>query len=272
MSHAVRVAVVACLLVTAGCAGFVGQETDESGTVAPALEGTPTPTFGERLPPGVTAASVDARTLAAAHRSEVVPFSRTTTTRLRFVAANGTVLGAGLYTTKTEYVGENTRVLVRTNTTGTAPRTVGITPADTTYWGNETVSASRQVANETIELGFRRGPLPPAIRADTTGESLVFLVFSSVNLTDVEPIGTVNGRERFRLRGSGSNVSILRGFNVSLVATVDELGVVREARFAYTTTRDGQPIRVIREFRLTGQKNTTAPPPEWVETARRSAN
>lgn len=277
-------AAVAVLLVTAGCGAFAGEQTAESETVVPALQETPTvspsptptpeptptptPTFAERLPPGVSPTSVDATLLASAHRSEVGPFSRTTRSTLRFVTRNGTVLGVGEYRTQLEELGYGTRVLVVANTSGVAPERVGLAAANTTYWGNGTVSVSRQVENGTVSYGYRRTALPPAVRADTTGESLIALVFSTVNVTSVERVGVADGRTLFRVTGSAENISVLRGYDVNATVVVDELGVVSRIRFAYTTRRDGVTVRVTRTFRLLDVRNTTAPPPDWLATAR----
>ena len=276
-----RTLVLVVVLLLAGCgAGGSGEQN----TLAPDLEGTPspsptasptpspsptpTPTFEQRLPPGVSPESADALRLAGAHRGELVSFSRTTVRRVTYTTSNTTVLGDATYRTETELLGSRSRVLVTSNVSGEAPAQVGLTTANATYWGNETVSVSRQISPDGPEYGFNNGPLPPVIRADTTGRGTVFLAFSSVNVTSVEFVGVVDGRERFRIVGSAARAPTVRGQNVTLTAVVSEIGIVHRLRFAYTTERGDESVRVVQRFRVEDFKNTTAPPPDWFTTAR----
>ena len=277
-----RTLAVTVLLVLAGCGGVsFGGDDAGTNTVAPALEGTPSPTptptptptpgFEERLPPGITTDSVDTRTLASSHEGEVERFSRTTVRTVTYIATNGTTLASSEYRTETELIGSRSRILVNTNTTGVAPRQVGVTPANISYWGNGSVSGNRRVQNGSVEVNTQRGPLPALIRSDTTGRDVVFLAFSSVELTNVTALGEVDGRQRFQVQGRADSVGTLQGSNATLSAVVSEIGIVHQFRFAYTAQRQGRTVRIVQTFRLVDFKNTTAPPPEWF-TAAHEAN
>ena len=279
--------VVVCALLAAGCAGFDGERHDaERNTVAPALEGTPnltdrpTPPLSERLPTGVEASDatgaevgdaatgVDAGAVGLIHRTKLRRTSRTVAQTVRIRDANGTTLGRFRKQVRTVIDDEGVRALVEITTSGTAPQQVGFERANRTYWGNRTLFVTRTVTDGTVTYDARASQLPLVIRQTATGTSAVSFVFGQVNVTSVESVGRVAGRERFRLRGNASRASALGARNLTLSAVIDSEGIVRSYRFAYTTRIDGRTVRVVRSFRVLAVGATTAPPPDWVATAR----
>ena len=251
--ESVRVGCLVCLLVIAGCSAPTSEETR---TVDPALEGTPSPT--PVVPPGIGTEAVDAGRLADAHQRLLRTQSRTVRRATTVRDTNGTLLGRN-----TAFVRANREsVRIVGETAGQAPATVGLSATEIDFWTNGTVVASRQTSDNATRYGYRGPPLPPGPLADTTGHSLVEAAFSAVQTTTVQQLAG----DRVRIRGSAGRADARR--NVSLVATVTGTGVVEQLRVSYTRLEENRTLRVVRTLRVSGVEATTVPKPDWLATAQ----
>lgn len=266
--------VVALLVLLAGCSGFAGGNADEARTVNPALRGTvsptPTPTPVPDYPPGVSAAGVDAWVLSNAHDRAVEDAGATVRTNRTITGPNGTTLA----TVRSEAALDGERVASGFVTGGAAPERVGVPGFDFALWSDGTETAVRRTRTDgSVEYTRFPGQPSEALVSPGTGQSAVYRVLADV---DAEVAGTavVDGERRFVLRAEHDVVERIGGptlLNYSLVASVDERGVVRSYRVRYEERREGVGLVTIDEtLRVARLGNTTVERPAWVEDPRRA--
>jgi hypothetical protein len=284
-----RTLAVAVLLLTAGCSGGLGGLGDESAdenTVNPALAGTPTatpsptataeptpsptPTLNESLPPSLTSDSVDARFLADAHRRALTGLNRTIVRGISIRTENESLLGRSVVRLETDDQRGGGRISISQTVSGPSPESVGLGRENTTYWSDGSVTVTRRVdPNGTVNYTFERANLPPAARADTTGEGAVVFAFAVANVTEVERVA--ESPSLFRVRGSANYSDVYDVRDISLVATVTADGLVRGYRLSYVRERGGEMRRIVRTFRVLDIGETRIGRPEWYETARNAS-
>lgn len=277
---------VTVLFVLAGCSGGFGGESTDENTVNPALAGTPTatpsptptpeltpsptPTLNESLPPSLTDGSVDPVFLADAHRRALTGFSRTIVRGISIRSENGSLLGRSVVQLETDEQRGGGRISISQTVSGPSPESVGLGRENTTYWSDGSITVTRRVdPNGTVNYTFERANLPPAARADTTGEGAVVFAFAVANVTEVERVG--ESPSLFRVRGSADYSGVYEVRNISLVATVTADGLVRGYRLSYVRERDGEARRIVRTFRVFDVGETRIGRPEWYEAARNAS-
>lgn len=284
-----RTLAVTVLLVLAGCSGSfagLGDDPADENTVNPDLAGTPTatpsptatpeptpsptPTLNESLPPSLTDGSVEPVFLADAHRRALTGFNRTIVRGISIRSANGSLLGQSVVRLKTDDQRGGGRISISQTVSGPSPESVGLGRENTTYWSDGTVTVTRRVGpNGTVNYTFERANLPPAARADTTGEGAVVFAFAVANVTEVERVA--ESPSLFRVRGSADYSGVYDVRNISLVATVTADGLVREFRLSYVRERGGEARRIVRTFRVFDVGETQIGRPDWYETARNAS-
>ncbi|WP_313694080.1 DUF7537 family lipoprotein [Halorarum halobium] len=260
---------VALLLVLSGCSGVVGPDDGGARTVAPALQGTPSPTASPTptrdYPPGVSGDGVNVETLAAAHEGALRDDSVTVRTNRTVRAADGTVLA----TSRTVTRSSGPRLRYSFRTTGerfdgdAAPRTL-------TLWTNGDETAVRRArANGTVRYSYAASGPPVFAPTDETGESLLFPRLDGWNLS-------VTGQERRGtelvtvLDGTGppaNGTGLTAGRNATAVVSVAPSGVVRSYVIVSEVTVGEGTARQVLTFRVTDVGNTTAPRPAWATRA-----
>lgn len=105
-------------------------------------------------------------------------------------------------------------------------------------------------------------------------------VRSDLEAVDLRAVGnrTAEGIRVYRLRGTRfenpDELDVPPLFstpeNVSMVARIDERGVVRSYVLSFDATFGGDPVRVRRTYRITDVGNVTVDRPEWVARANES--
>lgn len=260
-------AILVVLVVLAGCQG-IAPRGGETPTLTPVAVPTEVPT--ERPPrtlaPGVTESGVsDPSALAAAHAAALTDTSVTFHANYTERASDGTVL-------------ERTATTVRFGT-GDRYHYVSI-DADRSEavrrverWSDgERVLERRSTRNGTayrVVRGADGEPLPPVValpvgRAESGGIERVFRAVE----TTVVGREVRNGTTHYRVVSTGMttpNPTAVR--NASLVALVDERGVVHRYRLAYTIDRgdDAGAVRVVGMVRFTALGTTTVERPAWAD-------
>jgi len=277
---------VLLLVVTAGCNGLAGTETDTPTTRDPyGVPETTSAATTERAPsllPGVTERGVrDPRTLARAHGREVRASSFVLTSNRTIRYSNGTLYSM---LSLRVAVDETRTYLATVSTDGPgAPVFLGAPPASAEFWSNGTLYARAYgVGNETTYNTFEP---PNAFVAtwrywvstvpyggqDGTATDYLAALFSSVR-TRVADRRTENGTTVYRLVGTGPASEqfvddVRNPRSVNLSATVDERGIVRRLELTYAGDVDGTTVRVTRRLRYGRIGNTTVDRPSWVDLA-----
>lgn len=262
MSSVSRLPVVLVLLVLlAGCQGVTpGGETP---TLTPVVVPTETPTERppQTLAPGVTERGVtDPSALATAHAEALGGTAFTFRANYTERGPDGTVRGRTVTTVRS---GAGDRYhYVRSDTDDETVRRVE-------RWSDGERALERQVAGNDTDYRVVRGPdgqpLGPAaaLPVDPTARRGIERVFRAVQTT-VTVRAVRNGTTYYRVEGDGlttPNPSSLQ--DTSLVALVDEHGVVHRYRLAYTTDRGGDEARVVGTVRFTDVGTTTVERPVW---------
>ncbi|MFD1514019.1 hypothetical protein [Halomarina rubra] len=284
--HRAVVAVVACLLVLAGCGTDGVGERGGLGT--PAAPVTPAPVPGDRpapadteateeVAPGVTNAGVvDSGRLVAAHVEHVRGRSVATTRRTVVYGVDGRVRSSAQ---TRAFVGADRRRAFVDHRVAGPPAGFGMDDERVQqYVAGETVFA-RTVSNGTERFASSaRDPYA------TTGSALVSNISTGPSLAtafaafvfDVAPHAGAWAESRYRLRsttdperGALAGLADERAQDVSFMATVTDEGLVTWWRMAYTTDRDGETVRVVRTVSFDGVGTTTVERPGWVDDARR---
>lgn len=283
MNRATRALTCALLVVLAGCGGLPlggggdGRPTPLGETTTPAPLPTDAPA-DTRLAPGVTGAGVTKpRTLADAHAGLLANTSYRLVTTRTVRGTDGTLrqrLSLNLS------LAPDRGYLVHVATAGPrAPVFLGTPPAEATFWSNGSIylrSLTRDgetTYNEfqpidgagTWQYWARTVPFggPAGTPRNFVGDTLAAVPTRVNGRVGVEPA-------TYRVVGDRATDS-LEGFDdpgeVRLVATVTEAGLVRSVSLSYTTTVDGEAVRVERTVRYERVGNTSAPRPPWADRA-----
>jgi hypothetical protein len=281
------------LVVLAGCGAMGDQARSRSPTITPVPvpETGLGPDGGRLVAPGVSTAGVfDDRALASAHERslEATGYRLVRTVRVQYADTNGSgVNGSG--------IGPATDPLNRIRWSVTAtpgPDAYAFTKLETArrawvvsepysridvwYRGdvvrNRFVDADRQERLWGTNLARRGGP----ISDPTSHEDAV----DDLAAVELRAAGNASGGTVTRFRGSELTDPARLGIpplasdprNVSLVAEVDESGVIRNYTLTFDATfsRDGRRLRVQREHRVTDLDQATVPTPAWVPAANES--
>ena len=287
MGRPIGACLLACLLVLAGCSGFSGAGPDSGGSDASRANVTPAPVPAvdtpERLAPGLTADGVtNASALADAHDAAVRRASVTVRSNRSIEYANGTLRQR---TTGTVRVGRNgTAYAARYEFTG---RPLWLDPDSPDivrtgyYWSaGERTLRTVAFANETTRYEDLSAALGASVRRSLTRPGQEYERLLEDTETRVIARTTRNGRELYVVEASGMTsqyFSWYRGFENPRDATmrllVDERGVVRRHRFAYTATIEATAtVRIVERVRYTDLGNTTVERPPWYDEALRATN
>lgn len=241
---------VVCLLVAlAGCNGVVTPDRP-----------APTPaTVPDDRPPGVSATG-EVRTVALLENHTAALGDRSVTLRERRVErfANGTLrrnrtatlyAGGESYYLDERYRGENPW---------------GSSAGSVRYeqWGNGSVGVEAVTTDEGRRYGVERPDIATVTRFDR-----LYLLFSTLEPTVVRDSGDGVVVRATGVTGVDIGGPVRNARNVTLVARIDEAGLVREYRLAYTGTVDGATVRVTERAAFTDLGRTTAPRPAWVGEA-----
>lgn len=278
LGHGALVLAVALAVVLAGCSfGPVAGTPTETVSPAPLPE-----TAG--LPPGVSKAGVTApRALGEAHQVALRNRSVTLHSNRTVTAANGTLVSRLVVTVA---LAADRSYRAQVGTAGPeAPVLLGRPPARGEYWSNGSLHLRRlsrdgRTTHDRIDPdrafvgSWRFWTTTVAYGGVSTREPAIYYAtaFDAIPTTVVDR-RTVNGTVVVRLVGdrarstafSQLDVDAVR--NVSLVAEVDERGVVRSYRLSYLGLVDGEAYRVrwrIEHHRL---DRTTVDPPAWADRA-----
>lgn len=275
MAHSGAAALLAALLVLAGCSGLAGDERPRP-TPAPVPTDAPETASQRSLAPGVgPTGRTDPLALSLAHDRTVA--NRSVTVRFERVRRydNGS-----LHSRRTRLVrasANRTRLFSRFGNDGPGA----------TYFpegGSVTVFTDGTWLLQRTRRGDRvaYGGLPPSrYRAGTApvipylpGGGRVYVVFASVQ-TRLAGVDTAGGVERYRVesvRPSGSaglagseQVDAVR--NLSVTATITPAGLVRSYRLEYVGIENGTPLDVttVVSYRAVGTTRVERPP--WYDLA-----
>jgi len=274
-----RVAVVAVLLLLAGCGSVA--DTDAPSTVNPALDGTPTPTPSPTATPVPTPTATpvvpvvlpdallgdtDAAGLAAAHERNLGTQSRTVVRTVTVRDGEGQLLGRNRVVVRDDGRASSGRLAVTRQVSGPRPGAVGLETESVDYWGNDSVTVSRTTGSDgDTSYTFDPVPFPVGSGWDTTGRGSVALAFQLGAVTDTQRIET--DPAVFLVTGQRAVAPESDARNVSFSATVEESGVVRAFELSYTQPRDGAPRRVTRTFQVQAVGATPVSRPSWFARA-----
>jgi len=278
---------VACLVAAVVLAGCGAGGTSETVTPAdiPGTDGSATDDVANAdFPPGVNADGVfGSRALADAHIEYLKGRSFTLISNRTTRYENGTLrsqlqVRVSLARDRTYHT--------RVSTAGPeAPLFLGQPPATAEYWSDRFtyirafgLNRSDPVYNEFTPQNGHIGTWQYWTRTAAFGGGTgnagktIEAVFESV---DIEVIGQeqVNETVRVRLRATeltGDAIAPEEATaveKVSLVATADETGLVRVARYSYEATVDGQRVTVSRVFEYSRVGETEVGRPVWYERA-----
>lgn len=273
-----RAAALALLVLLAGCSfGSPGGTPTETVSPAPLPDDV-------GLPPGVTDDGVtDPRALGEAHRAALAGRSFTLSSNRTVLGPNGT-LRSGL-DVRVE-LAEDRSYHARVATDGPdAPVLLGRPPASGVYWSNGSVHfrkltrenrttydridpdaafvGSWQFWTTTVAYGGVRVREPTVLYAQT---------FDAIP-TEVADRRTANGTIVVRLEGDRatspafSQLDPDRVRDVSLVAEVDDRGLVRTFHLSYVAVVDGDAYEVDWRIEYDRLDGTTVEPPEWADRA-----
>jgi len=268
-----RVALVALVVLLAGCPAFGGAQQSTTTLTPVAVPEVP------EYPPGVGPTGVRyPAELAGAHSAVVENTSYTIVSNRTITARDGEV--RSLLSVRIR-LAENRSYLVSARTGGPdGPLFLGRPPSAASYW-----------SNGSVYLRALPGPDGPILNRFTPPNAFVgtwrywrstvafggedgydfqtFLGLFGAIPTDLAAVETVDGTETFRVVGTES---LDPGFakagsgpvtNVSLSATITERGVVRGFDLRYDRRVDGRPARVRWSLRYENVGSTTVGGPPW---------
>ncbi len=279
MRAAVLVVVV---LVLAGC-GESGANS--SVTPVPVSDGDrPTDVADNGFAPGVSDRGVfDPAVLGAAHMDYLETRSFTLVSNRTERYANGSVRSRLALRVE---LARNRTYRAWTATAGPeAPLILGEPPARAEYWsdrftylrafGGDSQNRTYNEFDPPQGLATWRYWTRTAAFGGATGnaERTIERALDSV-MVDIVDRRTANGTTRVRLRATeqrGSSIApetFEQVDNVSLVAVVEESGLVRSLRYSYDGVVDGRAVTVTRVVRYTTVGSTAVGRPSWYERAR----
>ena len=268
-------------VVLAGC-GAGGGGT----TVTPVEVSDPERTVGATavFAPGVSANGVfGPGVLAGAHMEHLRSQSFTLASNRTTVFENGSLRSQ---LNVTVALAQDRTYHARVTTAGPeAPLLLGEPPAAAEFWSNRFtyvrafgLDRQNRTYNEFVPQGGHVGTWQYWTRTAAFGGGTgnagktIEDLFGSVSVTVVER-ETVNGTTRYRLRAterSGTAFAPEEATavgNLTLVAVVENTGLVRSARYRYDATVDGQRVTVERAFRYAGVGTTEVTRPAWYDRA-----
>jgi hypothetical protein len=275
---AVPAAALAVAVLLAGCSFGPGGGTPTE-TVSPA----PLPEAAA-LPPGVTEEGVTApRVLGEAHRAALRNRSLTLASNRTVTAANGSVVSM---LNVTVALADDRSYHARVATAGPeAPVLLGRPPARGEYWSNGSVHLRRlsrdgrtthdRIDSERAFVGsWQFWTTTVAYGGVSAREPAIYYgtAFDAIPTTVAEH-RTANGTAVVRLVGNTARSTAFSQLdvdgvrNVSLVAEVDERGVVRSYRLSYVGLVDGEAYRVRWRIEHDRLDRTTVDPPSWAARA-----
>lgn len=269
-----RAALVAVLVLLAGCNGFAGTETRTTASVTPA----PVPSSPD-YPPGVTENGVvDASRLASAHARAVSNQSYTLRSNRTVRYTNGTIRSR---LTVSVQLAANRSYLVHARTTGDrAPTFLGRPPANATFWSN----GSQYVRAYTINGETTYNSFEPPDQFIATWRYWVSTAafggegsfaqqkyeqtFSSVD-TRITRVDSPRNETLFRVVGRPTGdpqflpADISRVRNLTVVSLVTSAGLVRSYRVQYVGVVNGERVRVRWTVDYSRVGSTTIERPSW---------
>jgi hypothetical protein len=268
------VVVLACLTVLAGCGGFFGSDPSQTATpsvtAAPVPTNTPTPDHSSvRDVPGLSADGVENPfVLARAHRAVLSNLSYTQRTnettrflngslRLRSTSVNRVVPtnGTPRFLRVTTYEGPVSPVF-RPYPTATRVETYADDRAHIRFTfpnGTTSVLSFNRTGGRSSSLELTFAAFETRIAGTTAcGSHTCYRVRSTALDTPAYLADTLRLREASRVQ------------NGSLVALVDDRGLVRENRVRYTVETPPRTYTGVRHIRYTALGETTVGAPDWV--------
>lgn len=262
-SSAVRGALLAVVVVLAGCSGvFVSDPGPSTTRTTQPPTDAGTTTAEPTGPIGLTADGVsNPLRLASAHVRGLENRSFTVRDAQVVSAPNGTVLA------RTATVAQVSTDRMRFNATR---RTEGgflplFADTDLFVYSNGTVT---YVDGSTVAGGVQR---TPASQSAYSGASYLdkTALYTSFSAVDTEITGAVarNGTTLFRVAGTGGNYSYneVNATEVNVVALVDRQGVVHELHMEWRAEFGARTILVERDVAYRAIGETTVDRPEWAD-------
>lgn len=261
-----RYRLLAAVVVAVGVAGVA---LAAAGAAAPAQSPSNHTT---QLAPGLTDDGVtDAFALAQAHHRTLKNTSYTLTDETTQRFRNGSLLGQW---SNTERVAADGAAFSRVNagTFRNESGSFGFAHYERAVWSNGSVTLTAlQRPGQPTEYDRRVGPTGPGLSPDTRWEML-YVVFGAVNTTVAGQVER-DGTTLYRVVGTGVDPGSTHGDDApfSLVALVDERGVVHSLQYAHPTTFEGDPAVITQTIRVTDVGNTTVERPVWADRAAENA-
>jgi len=270
----VRAALVAGLVLLAGCNGFAGTEAQTTAEVTPApVPSTP------GYPPGVNEDGVvDASLLASAHARTISNQSYTLRSIRTVRYTNGTVRSRLAVSVR---LAANRSYLVRARTQGEhAPTFLGRPPANATFWSNGSLYLRAYTSNG--ETTYNRFTPPDQfigtwrywISAAAFGGSGNFArktyeqTFAELD-TSINRVESSDEGSLFRVVGRGAGEpqflppEVSRVRNLTVVSLVDSSGLVRSYQVRYDAVVDGERVRVRWSVDYSRVGSTRVERPSW---------
>lgn len=262
-----RLAVV-LLVVVAGCVGLGGEGSDRN-TVAPQIDGTPTPTTSPTptpaYPRGVFADSTDAFEVARGHRSVVTAHNTTIRYSRTVRRPNGTLLSSYRLRAATE--GDRLLIRIGGRVTGSVRPELG--RGNRTIWSNGSVVVTRQVSTDGT-TDYRFTPFPPGIAYSplTTGTTAIHSALVRQNLSVVSSRDTRRGTRVVLAGGVRRPVDGLgeTALNGTIRAAIRGDGLVERFEVRYYTRLEGELAIVTVRYRTVETEDTRVRRPAWVAT------
>ncbi|MBX0323768.1 hypothetical protein EGH21_12085 [Halomicroarcula sp. F13] len=255
-----RVLVLACALVLAGCSGFTTSGSTE--TVTPA----PVPTDGLRYPPGVTDDGVVPSALASAHAGALSTDSYTLTSEQRAYDEDGDLERR---TDHVRWVGANASTYRGHFQQNATEYRAGWSTTRVDYWANRSIVATRY-ENQRGEVTLLRWPAENSdLLTDLTDQQRLEGELAAVEMRvarreadgDVVLVGSSP-------RDSEQLVTPLFAReveNVSVRMRVRYDGTVVARRLSYDAVLSSDRVHIVREVRITDVGETTVERPDWVQ-------
>ena len=272
------VLVAAVTLAGCGAVDTGGPPGGETPTLTPAPVPEATgPDGGRPLGPGLSTRGVfDPAALAESHRTSLTERGFVLTRNRTVFRPNGSG-GRTLNSVEIRAVVEPGAEAYRFTRVERSSRQwpIADTYALIGVWYSEPVVRNRFVDDGPFERywGQDRAASGGPVRDPTRSGSLR----SDVEAVDLRVVGNESdeGTRVYRLRGSRISSSAALVFppllsaprNASMVAGIDERGVVRSYRLTFDATFDGGPVRVRRTHRLSNVGNATVDRPGWLSEA-----
>lgn len=276
MSRAPAVAVLLVILL-AGCNGFPGLGPAPTTTPTTTADGGPT----TARPPGIAGSLVvDPSALAAAHADVISQSSYVVTANRTVRTANGSLWSS--LRVRVALADDHTFLATARTAGPAAPVFIGEPPARAAYWSNGTTYLRRlhhdgrttytETGTPATWIGTWRywAETVPFGGRTHTPDSFIESVFWAVPAV-VTGRTTVDGVPVRRLEdqgdwpvADGAIPGRVRSIsNVSLVALVDDRGLVRRLDLRYSGRIDGRPVAVHRTVRYTAVGSTAVDRPAW---------